>query len=360
MLSRIPRSVQLAGAVFLALLAYFLIRTSLGQVDSRGSIVAPASVNRDIPTVAVTPLRAEIHSVVRSFKGRTEADRTVIVRTETPGIVRETPVEDGTMVSEGVLLCGLNVDAREARLAEAKATAEASRIEYEAALGLSESGFSSSNRLAGAKASLDRAEAGLNAARIELSRTNVRAPFSGVFEERYANVGDFLKGGDPCGKMVDLDPIVIVANESEDMIAEVKTGLKARVRLADGRELDGKVSFISRAANEATRTFRIETQVSNSDYSVSAGLTSELFLTLRKEKAILISSASLALSDDGIVGVRHVDAFNMVQFAEVRVIDDGPDGIWVAGLPDRVDLIAVGQDFIREGTRVNAVRIAGR
>ena len=360
MLSKIPRSVQIAGAIFLALLAYFFIRTSLGQSDAGKEIVAPATVVSVSPTVTIVSAGAKIHPVIRSFKGRTEADRAVIIRTETPGVVKSTPVEDGTMVSEGDLLCGLSVDAREARLAEANATVEASHIEYNAALGLSESGFSSSNRLASAKAALDRAEAALNAATIELERTQLVAPFSGVFEERFADIGDFLRAGDACGNVVDLDPIVVVANVSEDMVAHINIGANAKIRLSDGRELSGAVSFISRSADETTRTFRIETEVTNSDYAISAGLTSEIFLTLKEEKAILISAASLTLSDDGLIGVRYVDPSNIVRFVEVDIIDDAINGIWVTGLPDRVNLIAVGQDYIREGTRVIPVRVAGK
>ena len=334
MLSTIPRSVQIAGAIFLALLAYFFIRTSLGQSDSDRTIVAPASIASVTPKVAIVTVGAKRHPVIRSFKGRTEAVREVIVRTETAGAVKITPVEDGTMVSEGDLLCGLNVDAREARLAEAMATIETSRIEYKAALGLSESGFSSSNRLASAKAALDRAEAALDAAKIELKRTQISAPFSGVFEQRYANVGDFLKGGDPCGRVVDLDPVVIAVDVSEEMIPDIRIGSKARIKLSDGRRLKGEVSYISRSADQVTRTFRIETTVPNRNYEISAGLTSELFLTIGEEKAILISAASLALSDEGVVGVRYVDESNIVQFVEVKIIDDAIDGIWVTGLPD--------------------------
>ena len=37
-------------------------------------------------------------------------------------------------------------------------------------------------------------------------------------------------------------------------------------------------------------------------------------------------------------------------FAEVRVIRDTLDGFWVSGLPETVDIIVVGQDFVTAGT----------
>ena len=56
---------------------------------------------------------------------------------------------------------------------------------------------------------------------------------------------------------------------------------------------------------------------------------------------------------DFLLGVRFVDDENVVQFAEVRIIDDAPDGIWVAGIPEGVNLLAAGQDYLREGVTVS-------
>ncbi|MEM6651674.1 MAG: efflux RND transporter periplasmic adaptor subunit, partial [Pseudomonadota bacterium] len=62
--------------------------------------------------------------------------------------------------------------------------------------------------------------------------------------------------------------------------------------------------------------------------------------------------ASLVLHEDGRVGVRYVDADDIVQFAEVRVIDDAADGIWVSGIPSGANLLTAGQDYLREGVKV--------
>ena len=76
-------------------------------------------------------------------------------------------------------------------------------------------------------------------------------------------------------------------------------------------------------------------------------------LNLGEVPATLTTPATLVLHDDGRVGVRYVDASDLVQFAEVSVIDDAPDGIWITGLPEGVNLLAAGQDYLKEGVEVS-------
>ncbi len=61
------------------------------------------------------------------------------------------------------------------------------------------------------------------------------------------------------------------------------------------------------------------------------------------------------LTDDGVLGVKTLGMGNRARFHPVRVIGDGPDGVWLSGLPDRVTLITVGQDFVTEGQRVRPI-----
>ena len=55
------------------------------------------------------------------------------------------------------------------------------------------------------------------------------------------------------------------------------------------------------------------------------------------------------LRDEGVVGVRIVDDADTVRFRPVQVVSEGPDGVWVNGLPERVRLITVGQEEVFDG-----------
>jgi len=41
-------------------------------------------------------------------------------------------------------------------------------------------------------------------------------------------------------------------------------------------------------------------------------------------------------------------------------VSDGPDGMWVTGVPDNATVITVGQEFVSEGARVKPVMTGAR
>ena len=348
------KSVLTAGFILLALLSYFVLRGVMRAADSApetevAAVEAPKDV---IPEVVVRAVTLESHTVFASLKGRTEPDRVVTVRSETTGMVTDASVAEGRYVRGGTVLCGLGVESRAARVAEAEAAVISNRLDHESASALEEKGWTTSNRAAATKAALDRAEAGLAAAKIELGKTRLRAPFGGIFETRLAEKGDFLSPGAACGILVDLDPIIVAVDATEAQMSALKTASSAQITLTDGRTYSGKLRYIARTANPQTRTFRVEVEAPNPRNQIAGGLTASVRIALAEAPAILLTPASLVLHDDGRVGVRYVDAEDIVQFTEIRVVDDAPGGVWVTGIPEDALLLTAGQDYVREGITV--------
>ncbi|MEO0981093.1 MAG: efflux RND transporter periplasmic adaptor subunit [Pseudomonadota bacterium] len=346
----------------MALIAYFGVRTaarSAGEdrVQTTDTATEPRRTER--PNVVVQPVSIEPHTVYLTMKGRTEPDRTVVVRSETTGVVARADIEEGATVRRGAVLCALGVEARAARLAEAEAAVEANYLEYVAAQELGAKGWTSANRAAAAKAAYDAALASRDAAQVEIEKTRLRAPFKGVFETRMAERGDFLSPGSACGEVVDLDPLVVSVEATEAEAAAMRVGAPADITLADGRRLDGLVRFVARMGDAQTRTFRVEVETPNPGGEIAAGLTASIRAPVGEAPAVLISPALLVLHDDGRVGVRYVDDSGEVRFAEVRIIDDAAAGVWVAGLPENANVVAAGQDYVREGVRVETTLAEG-
>ncbi|MBT7303158.1 MAG: HlyD family efflux transporter periplasmic adaptor subunit, partial [Victivallales bacterium] len=75
-----------------------------------------------------------------------------------------------------------------------------------------------------------------------------------------------LQPGDVCATVIQLDPIKLVAFVPETEVSRISVGAMGRARLATGgADITGKVTFLSRASDPTTRTFRVEMEVPNSD-----------------------------------------------------------------------------------------------
>jgi len=288
------------------------------------------------------------------LNGRTEANRTVRVAAETAARVVELPHRKGDTVAAGDLLARLDPREREASLAEARAGLAQRELDYEAARRLGERGFQADTRVAEALSALELARYHLRRAEVELSHTEVEAPFAGVLEALPVELGSYLDIGDTVAEIVDLDPILVVTDVPEARIEAIRVGDAAQVRTVGGTTYNGRIRFVARQANTGTRTFRVEIEVANAAAEIPAGISTAVAVTLDPVPAHPVSPGILVLDDRGVLGIKSVDDDATVTFHEADIIRAEADRVWLAGLPERLDLIVVGQGFVTPGQRVAA------
>ena len=345
------QSVKLALLATLVIVLYFLVRGMFTAPDEDGAAETLSTFSVLVDEFSPSPWINEI-----SVKGRTKAERKVIVRAETSGSVIETPAALGTAVKAGQTLCKLSEDARRATLSEARASLAQAQLEFKAAEKLSASGFRSETAVASSRASLDRARAQVKQAQIALQKTNIVAPFDGVFDERLAEVGDFLSIGNPCGMVIQSDPFLVVGSVSEKDVGKISAGNKGIAILATGETVEGTVRFVSSSAQAATRTFAVELQIPNKDGSLNDGVTAQFTIFAENQLAYNIPHDVLVLHD-GKIGARSVSSTGEVAFHEVNLLGENDQGVWVSGFDGDVDLIVRGQEYVKAGETVNVMKI---
>lgn len=362
-------------------------------LDSSETVAPSGDQGRVVSVVAMKSIAQSIDSAVL-LRGRTEAARQVNVMAETSGKVISTPLRKGAYIEAGQILCQLDPGTRNASLLEAKARlleAKAAlpkakavaagaaaalveaKINENAARRLNENGYASETRAAQAEAALqaalanieaakagvisaaassEAANAGVAASQKDIDNLTITAPFSGLLETDSAELGALLLPGSLCATIIQLDPIKLVGFAPETAVDRVLVGAMAGARLATGREIVGRVTFLSRSADALTRTFRVEVEVSNTGLAIRDGQTVEMLISSEGTSAHLLPQSSLTLSNDGDLGLRTVEDGNIVGFSPVRIIRDTTEGVWVAGLPDQVNVITAGQEYVIKGVKV--------
>jgi multidrug efflux system membrane fusion protein len=143
----------------------------------------------------------------------------------------------------------------------------------------------------------------------------------------------------------------------EARIAYAKVGLTATVKTVTGASVEGKVSYISSVADEATRSFAAEIEIPNADGKVLDGITAEAIVNVGTAPAHLLPQSVLTLDDEGVLGIRAVEN-SKVAFYAVTIVQDTREGVWVTGLPPTVDVITVGQEFVIPGQTVTATNVS--
>ena len=103
--------------------------------------------------------------------------------------------------------------------------------------------------------------------------------------------------------------------------------------LMDGTKREGKIRYISPAAEKSTRTFKVELEISNEGNKVAEGTTAELVIPLKPRAAHRISASFFFLTSNGDLGIKVVDQSDTVNFLPVKILGGSDKEIIVGGLP---------------------------
>ena len=359
------------GSVILALgiaggLAYWFGIRPPG-LDPAANAPVAASVVAEAPSATVETAAAPVPVMVLAsqaeqtvsqllVRGRTKANRNVAVQAETTGLIISEPLRRGTRVAAGDVLCELDPGTRPAQRAEAQAKLEEALAEAGAADKLTVKGFLAETTRIARQANLMSAQAAVELVDLDIERLKIHTPFGGILESDTAELGARLAPGDLCATVIDLSVVKAIGYVSEQAIDHLEIGQPARARLINGMEISGQITFISRMADEDTRTYEIEITLPNEAGRVRDGMTAELSIDLPAETAHRLPQSALTLDDDGRIGVRVAEG-DTARFLPVQILRDTPDGMWVSGLPEQAGVIVVGQEFVRDGRKIAPVPI---
>lgn len=314
-----------------------------------------AKETNDLFAVQVERYIAEQITPELMVHGETQANRHVNITSEVEGKVTKILAREGDFVKKGQLIIEIDPQDKPQRLKQARALVKQRELEYSANEKLIGQGLQNKTRLAESEALLESAKAQMKSLEIDIEGTQIRAPFDGILENRNAEVGTYLRMGSAVITVMDFNPFIIKGYVAEKDLHKIKIGSEASGKTLDGRTYPGKIRYVSSQSYQASRTFAVELEINNPSERQVNGISAQILIPLEKTNAILISPALLSLNDKGILGAKHVNDSQHVEFTPVELVTAQSDGVWISGLPNPVDLIITGQSFVSSGEKVEPV-----
>ena len=345
------RSRWVAGGLAVAIIGWMGSGFLLPSEEPTQTAKAPVSP-RTI-SVAVRPSVAEPVEQIFIAEGQALPDRDTAVRAEVSGQISEVLVEMGDDLESGQVIARFDIAARQADLSQAEQERDRAQREFDNASALVERGVATVDRVAQARATLAAAEASVSAAEEAIGNTEIRAPFAGRLESLDVNVGEIVSTGTEVGRIVDNTPLNISIQIPQQSLRDIKVGQSAEVAFITGETSTGEVRFVATSADAETRTFMARIEVANADGAIPAGISAQLRIPTGEQTAHFVSPAILSLDTDGTLGIKTVNADNVVEFHRIGIVRAQTDGIWVSGLPDETQIISIGQGFVNDGETVD-------
>lgn len=347
----------------------------------------PGSGGPAVPAKAgfVTLSRSEVPVQV-TLSGQAAAVENALVRPLVDGVITAILYEPGQEVEAGTPLFSIDPQTYEAALASAEASlrsaqaavqpARATVERYGALIGTgatAEQLDTARMSLAQAEAAVAIAEATLRTARINLDRTTIRSPVSGVPDVAEVSVGDLVTSGQSSAltTVISLDPIHVDLSEASarmlDLRARIESGavrpgdqLAVSLVLENGQVFDGTgtLSSVSRRVSTSTGTVRVRFRFDNPSRVIMPGMFVRARVTLGVSDAFLVPQLAASILADGRVSVWVLTADNRAE--ERRLVPIGATkSAWIVtdGLEDGTRLLLDGIDNMAAGTEVRPVAV---
>jgi multidrug efflux system membrane fusion protein len=364
-MSRLMPGHRIAAIVVLVAAGAWVVTGKFSSVGSDQVLAAqpatdsapagPAKPAPVLPTVAaVMPVFADHARAIR-ISGVTQADKTVALAARASGVIADLNVVQGQTIGADAVVVALDGADLVAAVDTAKAVLAQRATELAADEKLAAGGNLPELTLLAARTAKASADAAVTQAQAAADKLILRAPFAGVVDSVAVEKGQWMQSGTPVATLISLDPIVVRAEVNELDVSDIGPGSKAQVTLVDGRKVEGTVRYLSKLASAVTRTFPVEVALANPDGRIPAGMTAQITLYAPPVRAITVPRSIITLSDGGELGLRTVDAQNVTHFTPVVLIDDTPQGLVLAGVPEGVRIVVSGQDLVKDGQTVDVV-----
>lgn len=327
--------------------------STMSNVQKKPLPMLKASEN-PTPLSTVNARRFEQVTIPRTLTlyGRTTPDRIITVSAELAARITAISTSRGSLVRAGQELIQLEQGNLPAQLKSAQARVKKANLDLKSARSLQKKNLIADNQIPQLEVALAESKSELQRLQIDLANTRIVSPVEGVLNERTVELGDYIDQGKPVAEILDLNPLIVTVDVPQQIVQNLKMSDSANVRLMGEQPADATIRYISRKADDATRTFKVELALPNPDMKVPAGLSVEADLLMGRVKAIEVSPALLSLDEEGVPGIKWVAPDNQVRFTAADIVKATSNSLWLSGIPDNARIITRGQGFVKEGSQV--------
>lgn len=204
-------------------------------------------------------------------------------------------------------------------------------------------------------ATKENVEFQLKKAKENLAETDVKSPISGVISSRTIEEGEMVGSTSVPFIVVQIDPVVLAVNISEQMLGSIKEGDYVNVVIGaiKDKTFTGKIRSIAPVADERTATYPVEIEIENKDNELKAGMFGEVnFITNKQEDVIVVKRETL-IEKDNKTFVFTITEDNKAKLIEVETgIDNGKEVEITKGLNVGQSIIVKGQDYLIDGDNI--------
>ncbi|MGB5823414.1 MAG: efflux RND transporter periplasmic adaptor subunit [Proteocatella sp.] len=332
-----------------------------------------------------------------SLSGNILPGETVKLAFKNPGVITQADFTEGDFVKAGQKMA--SIDTKEynlqvqasasdyesskmqieseipARISQAKAQLDLTKVTYERIASLYEAGGATKAQLdeitakkiadentyklameaeALAKSRLEKAQAGLELSQTKLSDTTINSPIDGIVMKKLVEEGEVTGAGYPVVAVGRVNVVDAEIGVSDKDIQDIEIGETVKVYLYGlNKVFNGVVHEIGPTADPATRTFAVKVAIQNPNFEIRPGMVAKVKIPISSTQGIQVPLSSVITKSDGQMVFVYDEQTGTVKKQLVQTGKIVKDQIEIiSGLKDKDNVVIQGQFRLHNGDSV--------
>ncbi|NBU80241.1 MAG: efflux RND transporter periplasmic adaptor subunit [Flavobacteriaceae bacterium] len=323
--------------------------------------LATLDVKKEEALVSILTLKDTIFNHYLDIQGNVNTKENILVQPEFSGTLTSLTVKAGDRVSKGQILGIVDDAGMSQQLASAQNQYNLAKTTYDRQKNLWDKKIGSEIQFLQAQTQMISAQKVVAQIKAQLSKTVIRAPFSGTIDEVFAEKGQVVAPS-PQGLMriVNLSNMYVSTAVPETYIGKLKVGDMVDVYLTSlGKTYKGKVRQVGNFINPNNRTFGIEVSVPNPENLLRPNQVAKLKITDYTSKVAIVVPTNVIQEDGkGNQYVYVVEGSNGKTGTAKKVVvtvGKSSDNVTeiLSGLSANDSIVTEGMNTISEGMKLN-------
>lgn len=287
---------------------------------------------------------------IMTYTATVQPDKRNAISSSTPNRIKKLYVEIGDRVKKGQPLVELDAS----NITQQKVQLDNIELEYNRTRELVAVGGASQQQLDQIRTQYEATKSAYDNL---LENTTLLCPVNGVVTARNYDEGDMASGA--ILTVMQINPVKIVINVSEQEFPKVKLGMPIQIKLdVYGDEIfQGKVSLIYPTINESTRTFGVEVEIPNGDQRIRPGMFARATVDYGSVNRVVVPDRAVikrAGSGDRYVYIYNNDGTVSYEKVELgRHLDDTYE--LISGVENNAQVVVAGQTRLTDGAKVKVL-----
>ena len=335
------------------------IYNQLKKIDQK---IEDLNKNSQLPIVETVFVKKQEFKHFVEFQGNVKSDNLITIYPEYSGILNRIYVKNGDKVSKGQKIAQIDDGGLKEQLSQLEITLELSKTTYERQERLWSQEIGSEIQYLNSKALFEAQKKGVEQLKKQLSKTTVRAPFSGTIDNIFAKEGEVVyPGSSNLMLLLNLKEMYIECNVPENYINSIVKDKEALIELPFNKEvLNSYVRQSGNFINSNNRTFKIEIEIPKNNFNIKPNLNTKIKVNdYSNLNAILVDENVIGIDSNNDKYVYKIDKKNDEVYVIKMIVKTGKNsGKFVeiiSGLNENDEIVSEGIRKLTDKTKVRIV-----